>query len=80
MVLETNTVAILICYLPCIIQCRILVDHYRGRFQYIHEKHSEKQTEQKRKKLQMVEEFHAPLLGAYELLEIYGKPVDRCAS
>jgi hypothetical protein len=51
MVLEADTIPILIDDFASIIHRRILVDNDGHRLQHIHEKHTEKQTDQKRQQL-----------------------------
>ena len=62
MVLETDTIAVLINNFTGIVHRRILVNDDRHRLEHIHEKHAEKQPNQERQQLQMIEEFHFPYL------------------
>lgn len=60
MVLETDTVSILVNYLTSIVHSRIFVNDGGRWLQHIDEEHTEKETNQKRQQLQMIEEFHNP--------------------
>jgi hypothetical protein len=59
-ILETNAVAVLICYLAGIIERRIFVYNHWRWFEYVDEEHTEKQSNEERQKMQIVEEFHFP--------------------
>jgi hypothetical protein len=61
-ILEANTIAILIYDLTCIIQCRIFIDDGRRGLEHIDKEHTEKQTNQKRQKLYVIEKFHGVTL------------------
>jgi hypothetical protein len=62
MVLETDTITILIDYFTGIVHCGILIHNDRHRFEHIHEKHAEKYPNQEGQELQMIKEFHFPYL------------------
>ena len=61
MVFETDTIPILVCYLPRIVQRRVLVDDSWCRLQSVNKEHPEEESQQKRQQLDMIEEFHGPL-------------------
>jgi hypothetical protein len=71
MVFETDAIPILIRDLARVIHCGILVDDRRRRFEHIDKEHSEKETNKKRQKLQMIEEFHSPPL--LYIFKLYSK-------
>ena len=62
MVFETHTIPVLVCYLARIVQRRILVNDSRRRLQRVDEEHAKEKTQQKRHELDVIEEFHLPLV------------------
>lgn len=60
MVLEADTIPILVRDFPCIIDARILVHDGWCRLQHINKEHSEKKANKKWHQLEVVEELHFP--------------------
>jgi hypothetical protein len=60
MVLETDTIPILVHYLTGIVHGRIFVNDGGRWLQHVDEEHSKKETNQEWQQLQMIEEFHNP--------------------
>jgi hypothetical protein len=59
-ILETDIIAILINHLTSIVKSRILIYNNRTRLQHIHQKHSNKEPQNKWKKLNAIKELHPP--------------------
>ena len=60
MILEADTIPILVSNLTCVVECGILVDNGWCRFQNVHKEHTKEKTYQKWQELEMVEELHFP--------------------
>jgi hypothetical protein len=58
MILETDTVTILVNDLTGVVEIGVFVDDGGRGFQHIDEEHAEKETQQEGHKLNMVEKFH----------------------
>jgi hypothetical protein len=62
MILETHTIPILINHLASVFHIGVLIDN-RGRwFQHVHEKNPDKETDQERQQMKMIEKFHSKTL------------------